>query len=278
MPRRDLGSPVYGLVRTAPIGDDALKYIPADAAAVAAIGLNPPTSPEGKPSSAEPPQLALMDIGRELFANVRSVSAFVVPGETDLPEIGLVVLAQDATKSKELWTRLMSLPTQFGAVPTGAVKEVEISGRAAWQYAYPDAPLIVVTQPSDESMIVGTEAAVKASLAALDEGRSLAGEGEGADLMESASPATSKALFLRGGPLLKCAQPKMSQRERRQADMIVPLLEELTASLIIDEEPNELRLKVDVAGIPHVGDVLRAVGGQSREAQRTAEHRPEDAP
>ena len=35
---------LYGLIRTAPIGADALRHVPADAAAVAAIGLNPPTS------------------------------------------------------------------------------------------------------------------------------------------------------------------------------------------------------------------------------------------
>jgi hypothetical protein len=259
---------LYALIRTAPIGEDALKHVPADAAIVAAIGLNPPTERGDSEKPAEAPQLALIDIGRELFANVRSLSAFVAPGKTGIPEVGLVVQAQDGKKSKELWTRLMSLPAQFGALPASSVKDTEIRGHAVTQYSYPDAPQVFVVQPSDVSLVVGTSGAVEASLKALDEGVSLATHEDGAGLIERTSPATSKAVFLRGGQLLKCAEPKMGEHERRKAAAMAPLLEELTASLTLDEEANEVRLCVDVAGLPKVGEVLRAVGGKRAEAQQ----------
>jgi hypothetical protein len=258
---------LYGLIRTAPIGEDALRHVPADAAAVAAIGLNPPTiAGEGPAVDAhQTPQLALMDIGRELFANVRSISVFVMPGKGPVPEVGVVIYAQDGAKSKELWTRLMGMPAQFGVVPTDAVKETEIRGRAVTQYAYPDAPPIFVTQPSAESLVVGTAGAVEASLAALDDGQSLAAHEDGVKLVERVGPATSKAMLLRGGQLLKCAQPTMGEHERRELTAVAPLLDDLTASLTVDEEAAELRVRVEVSGVPRVGDMLRAVGGKRAE-------------
>jgi hypothetical protein len=269
---------LYGLIRTAPIGEDALRLVPAEAAAVAAIGLNPPAGRGDKNEPAESSQLALMDIGRELFANVRSISAFVMPSKSELPEVGVIIYAQDGSKSKDLWTRLMSLPAQFGAVPASAVKETEIRGRKATQYAYPDAPPIFVVQPNDDALVVGTAGAVEASLAALDDGKSLAKQEAGADLMHAATPATSKAVFLRGGQLLKCARPNMGEHERRELAAVEPLLDKLNGSLTVDESENELRVQVQVSGVPRVGDILRAVGGRQAEASQTAKLEPAATP
>jgi hypothetical protein len=269
---------LYGLIRTAPIGEDALRLVPAEAAAVAAIGLNPPAGRGNENGSDGASPLALMDIGRELFSNVRSISAFVMPSKTELPEVGVIVYAQDGSKSKDLWTRLMSLPAQFGAVPASAVKEVKIRGRAATQYAYPEAPPIFVVQPNDGALVVGTAVAVEASLAALDDGTSLATQAKGAGFMDGATGATSKAVFLRGGQLLKCARPSMGEHERRELAAVEPLLDKLNGSFTVDEEENELRLQVQVSGVPRVGDVLRAVGGRRAEAAQTAQLEPAATP
>jgi hypothetical protein len=255
---------IYGLIRTAPIGEDALRHVPATAGAVAAVGLNPPVV-AAQASGDRTPHLALMDIGRELFANMRSVSAFVMPGDGPIPELGLVVYAQDGSKSEALWSRLMAVPAQLGVIPANAVQDTEIQGHAATRYAYPDAPPIFVTQPSAESLVVGTAGAVEASLAALENGLSLAAHADGVRLCERVTPATCKALLLRAGPLLRCAAPSLSEQERRQLAAVAPILDELTASFAIDEEENELRVRVDVTGIPQVGDVLRAVSGQPSE-------------
>jgi hypothetical protein len=260
---------IYGLIHTAPIGEDALLHVPAAAGAVAAIGLNPPVI-AGQASDDSTPHLSLMDIGRELFANVRSVSAFIMPGDGPIPEIGLVVYAQDGSKSEALWSRLMAMPAQLGAVPASAVQEMEIQGHAATRYAYPDAPPIFVTQPSAESLVIGTAGAVEASLAALENGQSLAAHADGARLFDRVTPATSKAVLLRAGPLLKCIAPSMSEHERRQLAAVAPILDELTASLTIDEEENELRVRVDVTDIPQVGEVLRAVSGHPSESTPAA--------
>jgi hypothetical protein len=208
---------IYSLFRTAPIGADALAHVPPGAAAVAAIGLNPPLEVEPVAGSA-PPQVALMDVGRELFANVRSASIFLAPGEGPMPEIGVVVFAQDASKSRELWTQLIGLPARLGLAPPEAAGEAEIAGHKATRYAYPGAPPVFVSQPSDDALVIGTAGAVESALAST-EGNDRA---EAADLWQHAGDATSKAIFLQFGPLTRIAAAHAYGPEREHMGRSLP--------------------------------------------------------
>jgi hypothetical protein len=249
---------VYSLLRTAPIGVDALRHVPGDAAIVAAIGLNPPTAAGAKTdASAAPPQIALMDLGREFFANVRSATVFAAPAGGPIPEIGIVVFAQDAGKSRELWTQLIGLPTRLGFAPPEAAGEVEIAGHKATRYAYPNAPPIFVSQTSEDALVIGTAGAVETSLAAAE-----AGDAAGATkLLAHANSSTSKAVFLQFGSMARFAAKNAHGQEAEHIAAMAPLLDETTASLTVDEDPNELRIRLDIAGVPRVADVLQTVTG-----------------
>jgi hypothetical protein len=256
---------LYSLLRTAPIGADALRHVPREAAITAAIGLNPPASSEPTEKGATAP-LALMDLGRELFANMRSATVFVTPGGGPLPEVGVVVLARDAAKSHELWTQLMGLPARLGAMPADAASETQLAGRKAMRYQYPDAPPIFVSQPSDDALVIGTAAAVENALAAADS----SGDGAEGSLLERANEATSKALFVQFGPLVRFAAGHASGAERDRLTALAPVLDEATASLMIDEHPSELRIRLEVAGVPRVSDVLRSFGAAQSPGEQQA--------
>jgi hypothetical protein len=255
---------LYGLLRTAPVGADALRYVPADAAVVAAIGLNPPA--DRGPAGEARPQIALMDLGREFFANVRSASVFVTPSKGGQPEVGVVVLAQDANKSRELWTQLIGLPAQFGLAPAEATGETKIHGHAATRYAYPGAPAIFVTQAGDDALVIGTAGAVENSLASAEAGE----KARATKLMSFAGPATSKAIFVQIGPLVRSSAAMAREHEREKLAAMAPLVDDMTAGLIIDEDPNELRVRLEVAGVPRVAELLKAVAQQATLAASSA--------
>jgi hypothetical protein len=206
-----------------------------------------------------------MDLGREFFANVRSATVFVTPGSSQLPEIGLVVFAQDADKSRELWTQIMGLPARLGFAPAEAAGETDVAGHKAMQYMYPGAPPIFVSQPSDDALVVGTAGAVASALAAAD-----ADEGEGATrLLAHANDATSKAVFLQFGPLVRLGAMHARGNEREMMTAVAPLLDEATASFTVDEDVNELRVRLEVSGVPRVADVLQTVvGGRAAAASQ----------
>jgi hypothetical protein len=254
---------IYGLLRTAPIGQDALKHVPAGAAAVVAIGLNPPsTGGSASRDEGAPPQIALMDLGREFFANIQSATVFAMPSAGPLPEVGVAVRAQDAEKSHQLWSQLIGMPARFGFAPPEAAGEATIGGRAATRYAYPGAPEVYMTQPSDGSLVIGTAGAVEASLAAAEAGDSEAQESDGdgmSSLLAAAGPTTSKAVFLRVGPLTQIAARQARGREQQELTAIAAMLDDATVSLTVDEDPNELRVQVALAGAPKVAEILRAI-------------------
>ena len=111
-----------------------------------------------------------------------------------MPEVGVVVFAQDADKSRELWTQLIGLPAQFGA-RAGRSDGRNGDSRPARRRGtpIPDAPPIFVTQPGEDALVIGTAGAVESSLAAADAGEN---GPEATRLLSSPTPATSKAVFL----------------------------------------------------------------------------------
>ena len=160
-------------------------------------------------------------------------------------------------KSRELWTQLIGLPAQFGLRAAGSRRATpKIAGHEATRYAYPGAPPIFVTQPSDDALVIGTAGAVESSLTAADAGERPARR----SCWSLPTPATSKAIFLQFGPLVRLPRrtPTAGERASNMA-AVAPLVDDTTASLTIDEDPNELRVRLEVTGVPRVAEVLQTV-------------------
>jgi hypothetical protein len=194
-----------------------------------------------------------------VFANVRSASVFVTASKGGHPDVGVVVFAQDANKSRELWTQLIGLPARFGLAPAEATGESKIRGRSATRYAYPGAPAIFVTQAGDDALLIGTAGAVESSLTQAD----ASDKAPTTRLLSFANASTSKAVFVQCGPLVRAAAAQAGEHEREKLAAVAPLVDDMTAGLTIDEDPNEFRVRLEVAGVPQVADVLKKVAEQA---------------
>ena len=201
----------YGLVRTVPLSDDVLQRIPAGVAMVAALGVNPQLG-EMAGSVESPAELSAMDIGRELFANIKDVGMFVLPvvasQEDEVPEFGIAVTANNAAKSERLWNQLLSLPAKLEVDEGLAVNEVKIGGHTAQKYSCPDqdATDLFVLRLDDTTMLMGTEAAVSVAVAtAAGRHPSLFDDEAMARLITGRSDDTAKAVFIHAGRMLKLA-------------------------------------------------------------------------
>ena len=154
----------YGMVPTAPVTKHSLAHVPAGAAAVAVLGLDPAAQP-AQQAAPRPPSLSAMDIGREVFANVEELSLFVIPAERGdaaggIPEIGVIAAVKDPAKSEALWDQLLSLAAMFGPQVVQPPQEVEIEGRKGREYQFTGAPPIVVVRVGDRTMAAGTRGTV----------------------------------------------------------------------------------------------------------------------
>ncbi|MFQ5491464.1 MAG: hypothetical protein ACE5GE_12150, partial [Phycisphaerae bacterium] len=111
---------IYNLLRTPPLNGASLNSVPAGSAVVLAMGVNPAATPQDTERAQQQADrlrtFTGLDIGRELFANIREIALFVVPGErredTHIPDAGLVIASNDAQKSQIVWEQLLSIPAR----------------------------------------------------------------------------------------------------------------------------------------------------------------------
>ena len=253
----------YAMVRTAPLSRRSLAAVPPGVAAVAMIGLNPPSADtDHGPSNST---ASVMDIGREVFANIEEITLFALPSagagaKRPTPEIGLVFAVKDAAKSEALWSQLLALPALLGAPGVQAVKEVTIEGQHGRVYQFPNAPPVVVVRTAASDLVVGTEGAVAESLKALATKNAIRNDASFATLLDRLSPNSSKALLLDAGRALQTATA-MSRGDNREMIVAGMLLKDLKVSLVTDETPTQFGFTVQATGLPNVPAIIKTVGG-----------------
>jgi hypothetical protein len=260
---------IYALVRTAPATRRSLTHVPANAAGVLLIGLNPadPNPTNAPPAQGAPPAISAMDIGRELFHNIEEVAVFAAaPAETSqpqrLPELAAVIAVKDVAKSEALWNQILTLASIAGARQAKPPADVTIEGAAGRLYSFDGFPQVAIVRGSRE-LIIGTQAAVAASINADRERQSIAGDAAFAPLLARLTPDTSKALLVDVGRAVEIAGA-MSGRQSRELRDIAPLVRDLKVSLVTDEAPNQLTITAEVSGLPKFRDIHALLRAQAK--------------
>jgi hypothetical protein len=253
----------YAMVRTAPLARRSLAAVPQGAAAVAMLGLNPPSADrDHKPAGGG---ISAMDLGREVFANIEEISLFALPpaaagaAKRPMPEFGLVLLVKDASKSEALWSQLLALPSLLGAPSVQGAREITIEGHRGTVYQFPQAPPVVVVRAAESDLIVGTEGAVTESLKALATKKSIGNDASFAALFDRLTPNSSKAFLLDAGRVAQTAAA-MSGGNNRESMIAGLLLKDLKVSLVTDEEPTQLGFTIEATGLPKVPAIIKMVG------------------
>jgi hypothetical protein len=274
----------YGMIRTAPVTKKSLAHVPAGAAAVALLGLNPPSQAAGQTGGAAP-TLSAMDIGREIFSNVEEIGLFALPPATPatrssaaMPEIGMIAAVKDPAKSEALWDQLLSLAAMFGPQVAAPPKEIELQGRKAKEYQFTGGPAIVVARIGDQTIAAGTHGAVAAAIGAGSLG-GIAGDAQFKPLLDGLTPETSKALLVHPGRIISLGAA-IAPRDFREAAQFGALLGDLKFMVATHEKPNELVIGAALSGLPHVPSIIHATMSARGEAIRaqSPDARPRPAP
>lgn len=246
----------YGLVRTAPLSRRALRHVPTGIAGLALVGLNPPSETRPVADAGAEQYVAALDLGREFFSNIEEVGLFVLPraeggtGGMPIPDIGLVVAVKDAAKSQALWNQLLMLPTfAFPELPPSS--DVEIGGLAGREFRYPEAPPIQLVRLGDDGLIVGTRGAVAAAATAENSGSSVTEDAGFEPLLAQLTPSSSKAILVDVGRAIETAAA-VHPREADDLRMVASLVGNLRISLVTDEQPTSLAVRLAATSLPDV--------------------------
>jgi hypothetical protein len=270
----------YGMVRTAPVTKSSLAHVPAGAAAVAVLGLNPATQTSEK-AGAQPPSLTAMDIGREVFANVEEISVFVLPPERtdsarEIPEVGVIAAVKDPAKSEALWDQLLSLAAMFGPQVAQPPREIELDGRKGKEYQFNGAPPIVVVRVGDRAMAAGTHGAVSAAIRAAG-AQAITGDPQFKPLLDGLKPDSSKAVLVHAGRVIGIAASQMP-RERDEARQIAALIGDLRLMVVTNEQPNELSVQAAASGLPNLNAIIQAALAAHQQRRGAPVRSPSEPP
>ncbi|MBI3839958.1 MAG: hypothetical protein HY288_18710 [Planctomycetia bacterium] len=267
---------LYSLIRTAPITRRSLAEVPQGSAAVILIGLNPPDAqaPLGQ-ADQNPPSISAMDIGREFFHNIEELAVFVLPpadsadSARPIPDVGAVIAVKDPSKSEALWNQLLSLAAVFGARTSQPVADVTIESKAGHIYHFAGAPPIAVVRSQDRTLTIGTEGAVAASVRAVNSNTSIVRDVAFGSLLGRITPDTSKAVLVDVGRSVAVAGALAKGREARELAIIGDATRDLRVSLVTDEAPNQLTIRVEATGLPKMPAILSLIN-QGRIERKSA--------
>ncbi len=276
---------VYNLLRTPPMQGRALAMTPQGAAALVAIGINPAATTDqdrAVQSKAQTVQAVTgLDLGRELFGNIREAVAFVLapqanaPGQRqDLPDAALVLAVGDPDKSEALWTYLLSLPGRLQGRTDLAPQTTTVDGVDVQTYPI-DPPVSVHFARVGGNIVIGTSSrALSATIAAVRENSNVHGDAALQPALDRITPDTSVAVIGHVGRLVALGGSYASEQEAAITQLVGQAAPSALVTLLAEESPTRLRLAGTVAGLPQIPDVLEVLS----QAGMLAEYGPPPTP
>ena len=262
----------YHLLRTPALDRAALRSVPAGAAAVLAIALSGPAG-DGEPSPRARAEAARtitgLDLGREIFSNVRTVLAFASPpspagGEGDgppLPQVGVELLVKDTARSSVLWSeilRVLAIVTRADAKPA---RTQSIAGRDVSTYSFPDGIQIALAALPDRVILTLGEPAMAAALDAA--GGPAREDGDLAPMLGSLSGQESKLFLMSGARMVDLVRPFGGFRGR-DGEQMAGIFEKSALIFATTETPSRLQVSSSVK-VPELAPLIRQMmhGGPS---------------
>lgn len=258
----------FHLLRTPPVGKDALRAAPGGAAAVLAFALGDPAeSPVAAPrdpgADDVSPPITGLDLGREIFANVKDVVAFLLPwgpepparGTPPIPDVGLVFTVKDPSRSEALWKQLLGIGALLSRSSQEPVRKEKVEGRTVHVYSFPEGIEASVLRLKDRVVVATSSRALGQAVAAQEGKTSALDDAAIAKAWGGALAGSSKLAVLHAGRLLEMAAPFVRLRGQ-EADLMREALKDASLTLATNEAPASLRLRV-AADVPKLDSVLR---------------------
>jgi len=272
---------VYNLLRTPAVDQRTLECVPEGAAAFIVGALNEPVSRHSSGSSSRPdkaPPISILDLGREVFANITSFAVFATPptepqahAGPPIPDVAAVLNVNDPGKSEALWGQFLGIASLANGAPSMKGTPVEVAGVSARSYKMPEGVTVYFTTVDDHVIIASSKAAVEAAAHAKRNDASVSDDRAFAASLSRISPSSTKAVVIHAGRCVEIARQFMPPGELAEAEPYMAVLSDTVASLVVDHSDEVFRISVALTGIPDVGDlVARMVTEEVRHGEERA--------
>ncbi|HUN82562.1 MAG TPA: hypothetical protein VMV81_13745 [Phycisphaerae bacterium] len=267
----DHHSIAYNLLRLPPMSRKCLDAVPANAAAIFGLGLNPALVNAAVDTARRDGKVAGptgLDLGREFFGNIQELCGFVIPGDVkasddghgpkNIPNGGLILAVNDPARSKALWNQILSLPGLVEGSEPVAPEETKIGDTDATAYTIPHFGKVYMSELDGRIALATSRAALKAMIHAKSRGKSIANDEIMGPVIAKMPADSSIMLAAHFGRLAEIGMNKGGM------GMMAGQAKETMSKMIfwagIGQSPNQLTVRVALGGLPDVNEALKTYG------------------
>lgn len=263
---------VFQFLRMPAIDRDTLRGIPAGVAGFMAGALNEAEHIErlALPPTAENQPMTMLDIGREIFANVISFAIFAVPdagemaGEQPIPGAAAIVTVHDPARSTALWGEMLGVASLASGGGTLDGMKTDIDGVETRRYVFPEGVSVYFASVGNDMLISPSKKAIARSIATLRGGKSIVDDPAFAGGLKRMGENATFALFAHPGRCIDMARPFMNPNELKEVEPIIELMTDTVASLVMEHSKDTFRFNATVTGLPDIGPFVTRMIEQER--------------
>ncbi len=272
---------IYNLLRLPPVDPQVLASIPDGAAACFAVSLNEAPSRHRDSSTpakgGELPPVTLLDLGREVFANIVGVAVFALPpgaepatGGPPIPDVAAVFTVHDPSKSRALWTQFLgmaSLASGVGAME-GEVEQIE--GADVHAYRMPERVTLYFANDGNHVLVSPSRNAMARALSAKRSGKSIVQDAAYSQAMARLGADSTIAAFAHPARCFAMARSFMPSGDAKEVEPFIQMLSETVASVVVTHGASSLRVSASVTGLPKIDGLITRIIDEQMRGQRVA--------
>jgi hypothetical protein len=264
---------IYNLFCLPSMGRKCLEKVPADAAALVGLGLNPALAGAAVDAAQRrKPQAAIsaFDIGRELFGNIQELCAFVIPGKmassdsedgpSHIPNAGLILAVNDTARSRALWNQMLSIPGVVGGDKPAPPRELKIGSTDVTSYTIPSFGKVYLAELDGCIAVGATRAALKACIRAHEKGDSVVKDAVMSRALARLPADSSLMAVVHVGRLADVAAGTGDAGMAMVATQASQLCAQTVAWAGLGQSPTRMTLQWAVTGLPDVNEALKKYG------------------
>jgi hypothetical protein len=248
----------FNFLRSAPFDPETLELVPRGAAAFLVTALNergPAPAPLAT-NSAGVPAVSMLDLPRELFANVAGLALYVLPGDGPLPEAALVLSSNDPARTGAVLDLALGLANQLATGRGLAAEEDEVAGTPTRIYRLPPGIALHVATSGNQTLLTPSAEVLERALTARENAQSILRDEAFAGELGRLDKDTTLAACAHLGRLAETARPWLGEPERQRLEGLTPALAETVVGLRTSQGDAHLALALSLARLPRLDGLV----------------------
>ncbi len=265
----------YSLIHTPNLNMKLLNTVPSEATALFAFALGDPNTPQAEAAGQQLKNITGLDIGREIFGNIRQVSLFAAPvfkssstteGVSAFPveSLGVAIASNDPTKTRMVLTTLLQSTHALAPGENGQPQEIKVvDGRFQIDLANKMQVFGYVDEPGKTTVLSLGSEMIDSSVKASKQKNSILDAGRLKTALAALPPTTSKVAMINVGGHMKIAaraahvsDPNAQERLTQAIQQLSQACEQTTIVARTAEETNSLNVRLEITGLPKADQVV----------------------